>query len=203
MSHSFVRRQAITVFGGRTSADECQALETSKVERWAVAPKLSKFLKPGTHYGLLVWLGRLANACEQSGETARAEGYREQRDELDLSRFREFTRFYYQRVVDAVRAREIPVVAMQYPLLSVESLRRLLDYREDLNYLENRTNFETALLDAKYRELFDDNFAGSFGHLSPRGNQLVAENVADALAELMPELGLPRTDLPNVVNKSP
>lgn len=151
----------------------------------------------------LVWLGRLANACEQSGEAARAESFRAQRDELDLGRFREFTRFYYQRVVDAVRAREIPVVAMQYPLLSVESLRKLLDYREDLSYLENRTNFETALLDAKYLELFDDNFAGSFGHLSPRGNQLVAENVADALAEVMPELGLPETDLPNVMNKSP
>lgn len=151
----------------------------------------------------LVWLGRLANACEQSGEAARAESFRAQRDELDLGRFREFTRFYYQRVVDAVRAREIPVVAMQYPLLSVESLRKLLDYREDLSYLENRTNFETALLDAKYLELFDDNFAGSFGHLSPRGNQLVAENVADALAKVMPELGLPETDLPDVMNKSP
>lgn len=149
---------------------------------------------PASHE--LVWLGRLANACEQSGEMARAESYREQRDELDLSRFREFTRFYYQRVVDTVRAREIPVVAMQYPLLPVESLRKLLDYREDLSFLENRTNFETALLDSKYRELFEDNFAGSFGHLSPRGNQLVAENVADALAELMPELGLAETDLP-------
>ena len=121
---------------------------------------------------------------------ARKAGLRVRRDELELGRFREFTRFYYQRVVDAVRAREIPVIAMQYPLLSAESLRKLLDYREDVTYLENRTNFEAALLDVGYRALFDDLFAGSFGHLTDRGNMLVAENVVEALAEVMPELGL-------------
>lgn len=143
---------------------------------------------PASHE--LVVLGRLANACEQSGEVARAAGLRARRDELELGRFREFTRFYYQRVVDAVRAREIPVIAMQYPLLSAESLRKLLDYREDVTYLENRTNFEAPLLDVGYRALFDDLFAGSFGHLTDRGNMLVAENVVEALAEVMPELGL-------------
>jgi lysophospholipase L1-like esterase len=150
----------------------------------------------------LVWLGRLANAYEQAGNPARAAGYRAQRDELELGRFREFTRFYYQRVIDTVRAREIPVIVMQYPLLSVEGLRKLLDYREDLTYLENRTNFETALLDASYWELFEDNFAGSFGHLSPRGNQLVAQNVADALAEVLPELAPPERDPQTVVDES-
>jgi hypothetical protein len=134
----------------------------------------------------LVLLGQLANACEQSGDGARAAAYRAQRDDLELGRFREFTRFYYQRVVDIIRAREIPVIAMQYPLLSVESLRKLLDYREDVSYLENRANFEAALAEYSYPKIFDDTFAGSFGHLSPRGNRLVAENVAAALARMDP-----------------
>jgi tetratricopeptide (TPR) repeat protein len=138
----------------------------------------------------LMLLGRLANACEQSGEFALAAGYRAQRDELELGRFREFTRFYYRRVVDRVRARRIPVIAMQYPLLSVESLRKLLDYRDDVTYLENRTNFEAALHGASFRELFEDNFAGAFGHLSPRGNMLLAENVAREVGRMMSELGL-------------
>lgn len=147
----------------------------------------------------LVLLGRLANACEQSGDTVRAADYRRQRDELEQGRFREFTRFYYQRIIDSVRARQIPVIAMQYPLLSVESLCKLLDYRDDVTYLENRANFEAALREANYRELFDDNFAGSFGHLSPRGNRLVADNVAAALTGWMPgttgiRAGTPQTD---------
>ena len=64
-------------------------------------------------------------------------------------------------------------------------------------------DYQWSLLLGDISFMFEDNFAGSFGHLSPRGNQLVAENVADALAEVMPELGLPETDLPNVMNKSP
>jgi hypothetical protein len=156
---------------------------------------------PASHE--LVLLGRLANAWEQSGDAAAAADYRRQRDELELGRFREFTRYYYQRVVDSVRAREIPVIAMQYPLLSVKSLRKLLDNRDDVTYLENRVNFKNALLEANYRSIFEDNFAGSFGHLSPQGNMLVAENVADALAGSLPEVALtgttaqtPSTDLP-------
>jgi len=151
----------------------------------------------------LVLLGRLANACKQAGDAAGAADYRRQRDELELGRFREFTRYHYQRVVDSVRAREIPVIAMQYPLLSVKSLRKLLDYRDDVTYLENRTNFETALLGSKYRAIFEDSFAGSFGHLSPRGNMLVAENVADALAGRLPEPTLTGTPAPGLNAESP
>jgi tetratricopeptide (TPR) repeat protein len=143
---------------------------------------------PASHE--LLWLGRLANACEQSGDLTRAAACRAQRDELELDRFREFTRFNYQRIVDILRERDIPVIAMQYPLLSVESLKKLLDYRDDVTYLENRTDFEAALLERRYRELFNDNFAGSFGHLSPLGNEMVAKNVADTLTVLIPELAL-------------
>ena len=142
-------------------------------------------------------LGRLANSCDQSGDTAGATGYRARRDRLELGRFREFTRFHYQRVVDSIRAREIPVIAMQYPLLSVRSLQRLLEDRTDVIYLENRVNFESALGEAKYREIFDDHFAGSFGHLRPRGNMLVAENVADTLANWMPELFMTANPAPS------
>lgn len=142
----------------------------------------------------LVLLGRLSSACEQSGDTAGAAVYRNQRDDLELGRFREFTRFYYQRVVNSIRARGIPVIAMQYPLLSVKSLQKLLDYRDDVTYLENRENFEAALLQASYREIFQDNFAGAFGHLSPRGNMLVAENVAGALSAWIPETAVSGAD---------
>jgi len=156
---------------------------------------------PASHE--LVVLGRLANTCEQAGDAADAADYRRQRDDLEMGRFREFTRFYYQRVVDSVRAREIPVIAMQYPLLSVKSLRKLLDHRSDVTYLENRENFETALLEADYRVIFEDSFAGSFGHLSPEGNMLVAENVTDALAGWLPEPALTGTPAPRPNADSP
>ena len=143
---------------------------------------------PASHE--LVLLGWIASSFAQAGDEAKAAAYRARRDELELGRFREFTRHNYQRVVDAVRDRQIPVIAMQYPRLSVEGLRKLLDYRDDVTYLENRKNFESALLEVSYRELFTDSFAGSFGHLTDLGNSLVAENVASSLAARMPELAV-------------
>jgi tetratricopeptide (TPR) repeat protein len=137
----------------------------------------------------LVIIGRLANAVEQAGDPDQAARLRARRDELELGRFREFTRFHYRRVVDAARARGITVIAMQYPLLSVEALRKLLDDRDDVIYLENRENFERALRDAAYRTLFEDHFAGSFGHLTERGNLLLAQNVAGVVAELTGRAG--------------
>lgn len=135
----------------------------------------------------LVVLGWLANASDLSGDSVSAADCRARIDGLQLSRFREFTRFHYRKVVDSVRARGIPVVAMQYPLLSGESLKKLLDYRDDVVYVENRANFESALLQYGYWDLFTDRFAGSFGHLTEHGNDLVAENVAEAVAKLLPE----------------
>ena len=136
----------------------------------------------------LLVLGWIASSFAQSGDEIRAATFQARREELELGRFREFTRHNYTRVVEAARTRGTPVIAMQYPLLSVEGLRKLLDYRDDVTYLENRKNFETALLEASYRELFTDSFAGSFGHLTERGNSLVAENLASTLAEMIPEL---------------
>mgnify|MGYP001818764457 FL=1 len=140
-------------------------------------------------------LGWLANASDLSGDSVRAADFRARIDELQLGRFREFTRFHYRRVVDTVRARGIPVIAMQYPLLSADSLRKLLGYREDVIFVENRANFEAALLESGYWAIFVDRFAGSFGHLTHRGNELIAENVAEAVTKVLPEAN-PRLQTP-------
>ena len=76
------------------------------------------------------------------------------------------------------------MIAMQYPLLPVSTLRKLLGHRDDVIYLENRENFEKALRQHGYKNLFVDHFAGSFGHFSDQGNRMVAEKVADAIWNL-------------------
>lgn len=134
---------------------------------------------PASHESVL--LGRLANAHELSGDHEQAARLRAELEEFELGRFREFTRYHYQQVIDAVRARGIPVIAVQYPLLPVSTLRKLLGHRDDVIYLENRENFEKALREDGYQSLFIDHFAGSFGHFSNQSNRMVAENVADAV----------------------
>ena len=70
---------------------------------------------------------------------------------------------------------------MQYPLRIVEPLKNLLYSTEDIIFVENRKNFEDVLKNGKYEDYFVDNFGSEFGHGSPRGNRLIAENVANVI----------------------
>ena len=47
--------------------------------------------------------------------------------------------------------------------------------------MDNEKVFKQALRKASYDEYFRDNFAGDFGHCTPNGNRLLAENIADTI----------------------
>ena len=80
-----------------------------------------------------------------------------------------------------LEASGIPLVAVQYPVRSVEPLRRLLGARKDVWIVDNEAVFKEALRQASYAEYFVDTFGGDFGHTTPRGARLLAENVAQSI----------------------
>ncbi len=122
--------------------------------------------------------GWLEQACRMAGHSDGAAKWR-QRLEADQSRrVLGFTRLHYGRIVDRLLDEGVTVIAMQYPVLPLDRLRQLLGYRDDVIYLENRTQFDRDLELHGYPVLFSDRFAGAFGHLTERGNLLVAANVA-------------------------
>ena len=87
----------------------------------------------------------------------------------------------YRELRQLLRERGIPLVAVQYPMRSVDSLRRMLHDDEGIVFVDNEAVFKEALRAAPYTEYFADAFAGDFGHLTPKGNRLLAENVAHAI----------------------
>jgi len=87
----------------------------------------------------------------------------------------------YRELRQLLRERGIPLVAVQYPMRSVDSLRRMLHDDEGIVFVDNEAVFKEALRAAPYTEYFADAFAGDFGHLTPKGNRLLAANVADAI----------------------
>lgn len=129
--------------------------------------------------------GWLARACASAGREEEARELIERNDRLSLELFREYTRYNYSQIVDFLRARDITVIAMQYPTLSIEALQHVLDGRKDVIYLENRDNFEQAFETLPYQAIFSDSFAGSFGHCTPAGNELIAANVASLILDLL------------------
>jgi hypothetical protein len=68
---------------------------------------------------------------------------------------------------------------VQYPVRSVEPLKKMVG--EDAAFVDNEKVFKDALKKANYDEYFSDLFGGDFGHCTPKGNRLLAQQVASVI----------------------
>lgn len=101
------------------------------------------------------------------------------------------TRDAYRMVSSRIRAGGALHVAMQYPRRELGPLKELLGGdKAGLLYVDNSANFAAALRGGKYSDLFIDEFGGTFGHLTPKANRLVAEAVLGKLRPWLRERGL-------------
>jgi hypothetical protein len=58
----------------------------------------------------------------------------------------------------------------------------LLPGRErEILFVDNERIFQNAVARGSYQQYFVDMFAGDFGHCTPKGNRLLAENAADSI----------------------
>jgi hypothetical protein len=93
------------------------------------------------------------------------------------------TKANYRTATEILQDRGIQVVAMQYPMRSVETLSYLLTGAEDVLFVDNQATFRDAVARYGYDALFRDRFAGDFGHCTRRGNRLIAENLVATVFE--------------------
>ena len=70
---------------------------------------------------------------------------------------------------------------MQYPVRSVEPLKKMFDYSGSIIFIDNGQVFKDTLKKANYKEYFTDMFGGDFGHCTTKGNRLLAENIANVI----------------------
>ncbi len=87
----------------------------------------------------------------------------------------------YQRLRDAILARGLTLVAVQYPVRRIEPLKQLLGENPAIVYVDNEKLFKKAIQTHSYDYLFQDSFAGDFGHATPEGNRILANNIATAI----------------------
>lgn len=121
--------------------------------------------------------GEVAGIAVVAGETAR--GY-----------LHPATQNSYRKLLTLADAHNIPVIAVQYPLRSVEPLAdhingEMAGIRIPVHVVGNEENFTKALTTLRYDDLFTDYFGGNFGHATREGNRLIAENVASAVEALI------------------
>jgi hypothetical protein len=84
-----------------------------------------------------------------------------------------------------LREHDIPLIAVQYPLRTIEPLEELLDRDPAVVFVDNERLFRDAVTDKPWNAYFTDAFAGDFGHLNRAGNRLLAENVARAVERVL------------------
>lgn len=97
------------------------------------------------------------------------------------------TRLNYERVAQLLAGRRIEHIAVQYPMRPLESLAEMLEGIPGITMIENRRNFEAAVAEHGYWAVFNDRFAGDFGHMTEAGNALLAQSVARAIVGRLPD----------------
>ena len=88
----------------------------------------------------------------------------------------------YPIIADILKRRGVKLIAMQYPLRDVDIIKKILkDY--EVTYVDNKKSFEDAIKRDGVEKIFIDLFAGDFGHCTPEGNRIMANNVASVILE--------------------
>ncbi|MCR4663336.1 MAG: hypothetical protein K5622_05575, partial [Endomicrobiaceae bacterium] len=114
-----------------------------------------------------------------------AEKFFNKAEEYRLQYFSFNTFKTYNAIVDISINNNIKFMAMQYPMRSINSLKKILysnkNYK-NITFISNEENFKKYLYNiGSYDDLFTDQFAGDFGHCTELGNQMIAENVKNCI----------------------
>lgn len=123
----------------------------------------------------------LAVSYQQQGKEKLAAEYRAKVDKLRAGSYNWITVKNYRNLAETLKNRKIQLVCAQYPLRDPDDLKKILPDNREIIFVNNRDIFEDAVKHSRYSDIFSDQFAGDFGHCTPRGNRLLAENIANTL----------------------
>jgi len=92
------------------------------------------------------------------------------------------TGFHYRMLLEKLESREIRLMAMQYPTLKLDKLKKYFKKEFQPIFISNE-NFNNILKKQPYERLFIDRFKSTWGHTSHFGHKVIADNVFIKLVE--------------------
>ncbi len=125
--------------------------------------------------------GSLLVLYKEKGNDEFARIYHKKAKELRLGYFNRVTANNYIKFKEILDKRGIKLVCVQYPMRSIEPLKKVFNYTEGMIFVDNEKLFKDVLNKDSYKEYFSDMFAGDFGHCTRKGNRLLAGNIADTV----------------------
>ena len=134
--------------------------------------------------------GMMAVLNWQRGDQEAAEGYHRRFVELEHQLPQSRTIGNYRELRRILADRQIPLVAVQYPGLPVDILRKVVEQDPHVTVVDNEQPFLQVTKERRVGEIYRDLFGGIFGHLTQYGNGLLAENVARGILGMIPDRSL-------------
>lgn len=180
--------------------DEEVALEfLYHAKRSGVSEKCGWFLKQFGEKDLdLKVLGRLVECL---GRTSQLTDYIKQRSDFfmaPLDQREGLTKRNYLTLYRYLKDREICLIVMGYPLAQTKPKAYFEDHlsvgEKGLWFLDHDQTFQDALRENEKEDLFYDLFAGDFGHTTPLGSSLIAQNVHKLVAQILSQNQCPRSN---------
>lgn len=87
----------------------------------------------------------------------------------------------YRRMREILSQKGIPLICVQYPIRPLKYLQEVFPDPAGVIFVDNEETFKSAILKDGYHTYFTDLFAGDFGHTTPAGSQLLADNIAKVI----------------------
>ena len=116
------------------------------------------------------------------GETGLARQAHDQAEELRLKLYAPTGAENYRRLKEILDRRRIRLACVQYPMRSMAPLKKMLQGHEaGIVFIDNQRVFQDAVERNSFETYFLDMFGGDFGHCTSKGNELLAQNIADVL----------------------
>jgi tetratricopeptide (TPR) repeat protein len=126
-------------------------------------------------------LRAMTSLYEEMGKPELAKEYVQKVAELRLGCYSAVTINNYRKLKEILDRKGIKLVCAQYPMRDVEQLKRIFGEGEGVIFVDNERVFKEAVKQSSYKEYFRDMFGGDFGHCTQKGNELLAQNIADVI----------------------
>ncbi|NQS90464.1 tetratricopeptide repeat protein [Patescibacteria group bacterium] len=118
---------------------------------------------------------------EEIGKPELAKEYAKKVNASRLKYYSSITVNSYHKLKAILDKRGIKLVCAQYPMRSMQPLKKIFERDEGIIFVDNESVFKEALRKSGYQEYFSDMFGGDFGHCTQKGNRLLAQNIADTI----------------------
>jgi Tfp pilus assembly protein PilF len=126
-------------------------------------------------------LAALASLYEEMGKPELAKEYMEKAHPVEFEENAAVTVKNYRKLKEILDRKGIKLVCVQYPMRNVEPLKKIFEKDKGVIFVDNERVFTEAVKQSGYKEYFKDMFAGDFGHCTRKGNELLAQNIADVI----------------------